>query len=109
MKISTLRNDRKPKLMIIPMIDIIFFLLVFFMMSTLYMVEQKSLPVKLPEARNAAVDMTNNFVVTMKKDGTLYLEDKQAEFGSLLRQAQAESKAKPSMAIIIAGKKPTCR
>ena len=39
MKISTLRNDRKPKLMIIPMIDIIFFLLVFFMMSTLYMVE----------------------------------------------------------------------
>ena len=44
MKISTLRNDRKPKLMIIPMIDIIFFLLVFFMMSTLYMVEQHTIP-----------------------------------------------------------------
>ena len=29
--------DKEPDIMIIPMIDIVFFLLVFFMMSTLYM------------------------------------------------------------------------
>ncbi len=101
MKLRDRREFQPPELMIIPMIDIMFFLLVFFMLGTLYMVEQKSLPVKLPQAQHAAVDMTNNFVVTMKKDGTLYLEDKQAEIGGLLRQAQAESKAKPQMAIII--------
>ncbi|HWQ61657.1 MAG TPA: biopolymer transporter ExbD, partial [Negativicutes bacterium] len=36
MKLDKLRSNQSPRLMIIPMIDIIFFLLVFFMMSTLY-------------------------------------------------------------------------
>ncbi len=105
MKLRDRRNFKPPELMIIPMIDIMFFLLVFFMLGTLYMIEQKSLPIKLPEAQNAAVDMTNNFVITMKKDGSLYLEDKPAELGGLLRQAQMESKAKPAMAVIIRAEK----
>lgn len=53
MKLRSLRTQRQPRLMIIPMIDIIFFLLVFFMMSTLYMVEQRTIPVNLPQAAAA--------------------------------------------------------
>ena len=53
MKLREWRVSRQPRLMIIPMIDIIFFLLVFFMLSTLYMVEQKTLPVQLPAAQAA--------------------------------------------------------
>lgn len=53
MKLSDLRSERQPKLMIIPMIDIIFFLLVFFIMSTLYMVDQQTIPVNLPQAASA--------------------------------------------------------
>ena len=44
---------QKPMFMIIPMIDIIFFLLVFFMMSGAGG-ELKSLPVQLPTARHAS-------------------------------------------------------
>ena len=40
MRINSLKEDRKPLLMIIPMIDIIFFLLVFFMMSILQVVKR---------------------------------------------------------------------
>jgi biopolymer transport protein ExbD len=40
----------KPVIMIIPMIDIMLFLLVFFMISTLYMVQLNSLSVNLPAA-----------------------------------------------------------
>ena len=43
MRLQQLDVDKKPKIMIIPMIDIIFFLLVFFMMSMLTMVVQKSI------------------------------------------------------------------
>ena len=47
-------RDRKafarPEVMIIPMIDIMFFLLVFFMMSTLYMVNIKTVDVNMPKA-----------------------------------------------------------
>ena len=50
MKVRSARIEPSPKLMIIPMIDIIFFLLVFFMMSTLNMIHQKALPVDLPKA-----------------------------------------------------------
>ena len=74
MKISTLRNDRKPKLMIIPMIDIIFFLLVFFMMSTLYMVEQHTIPLNLPQA-SAQTVQTEDIRTTLVYEVRIYVED----------------------------------
>lgn len=43
-----MRMKKKPIFMIIPMIDIIFFLLVFFMMNSLQTVAQKALSVQLP-------------------------------------------------------------
>lgn len=52
MKLRSWRNQREPRL-VIPMIDIIFFLLVFFMLNTLYMVEQKVFPVQLPKAEQS--------------------------------------------------------
>lgn len=41
MRLNSSRVEKTPQLMIIPMIDIIFFLLVFFMLSTLYMTDQQ--------------------------------------------------------------------
>ena len=74
MKLRNLRLERQPKLMIIPMIDIIFFLLVYFMMSTLYMVEQRTLPVNLPQAATAQSDLQKNVAITVARDGLLYIE-----------------------------------
>lgn len=51
MKLRDVRNRKTPPLMIIPMIDIMFFLLVFFMLSTMYMIDLKTIPVKLPQAK----------------------------------------------------------
>lgn len=42
MKLRDSRSLKQPELMIIPMIDIMFFLLVFFMLSTMYMVDLKN-------------------------------------------------------------------
>ena len=55
MNIKSNRIVRQPRLMIIPMIDIIFFLMVFFLFSTLQMVYQKAMPVNLPTASSSAV------------------------------------------------------
>lgn len=66
MKLRDVRNRKTPPLMIIPMIDIMFFLLVFFMLSTMYMIDMKTIPVKLPQAKNAATDTTTTFAVTMR-------------------------------------------
>ena len=48
MRLRQLRDFEKPSIMIIPMIDIMFFLLVFFMMSSLSMVDMHSLGVRFP-------------------------------------------------------------
>jgi biopolymer transport protein ExbD len=48
MKLRDSRSLKQPELMIIPMIDSMFFLLVFFMLSTMYMVDLKTIPIKLP-------------------------------------------------------------
>ena len=73
-KLDLLPPEERPHLMIIPMIDIIFFLLVFFMMSMLSMVVQKSMPLTLPQAESAKVSMTRNIPVTMTADGGIYYE-----------------------------------
>ena len=45
MRLRDRRAGSQPEVMIIPMIDIMFFLLVFFMMSTLYMVNLKTVDI----------------------------------------------------------------
>lgn len=101
MKLRNYRETKQPDLNIIPMIDIMFFLLVFFMLSTMYMVEQKTIPVNLPQATSATIDNKTNFTVTLKDDGSIYLEDQQTDIKTLLMQATKEQKNNPSFAIII--------
>lgn len=101
MKLRNPRELKQPELVIIPMIDIMFFLLVFFMLSTMYMVEQKTIPVKLPQATSAQVDNKTTFAVTLKDDGTIFLEDREVSLNGLINEAAAQQKANPNFAIII--------
>ena len=74
MKLQDHKTSQTPTLMIIPMIDIIFFLLVFFMMSMLNIVTQ-TIPVKLPAAATASVDRTKSVPVAIQADGSIFIED----------------------------------
>ena len=55
------RRPRKqslpPQLMLSPMIDMIFLLLVFFIVSTMYMSEIKTIPIRLPVAQGREMGM----------------------------------------------------
>ena len=101
MRLRDRRSFTKPEVMIIPMIDIMFFLLVFFMLSTLYMVNIKTVPVNMPKTQNAEMQARVNYLVTIKKDGTFYLEDKLIDKKTLLYQAQSENKKNPNFAVVI--------
>lgn len=105
MKLRNPRELRHPEFIIIPMIDIMFFLLVFFMLSTLYMVNLKTIPVQLPQATSAAIDMRTTFAVTLKADGTLHLGDQQTDMPTLLMQASMGQKNNPSFAVVIRAEK----
>lgn len=101
MQLRDIRNRKTPELNIIPMIDIMFFLLVFFMLSTMYMIDLKTIPVKLPKAASAATDTSTTFAVSMKSDGSIYLGDTLTDINALVMQASMEQKNNPNFAIVI--------
>ena len=101
MRLRDRRSFEKPEVMIIPMIDIMFFLLVFFMLSTLYMVNLKTVDVNMPKAEHAETQMNVTYLVTIKKDGSLWLEDQQIDEKALLAKAGAESKKNPKFSVVV--------
>jgi biopolymer transport protein ExbD len=69
---------KKARIEIIPMIDTMFFLLVFFMVATLSMTIQKGLQVNLPHAATAREDVYQTVTFTITKEGRLYFNKDEA-------------------------------
>lgn len=101
MKLRDPRKFEKPEIIIIPMIDIMFFLLVFFMIATMSMVDLKTVDVSMPKATNVQTNLSVTYLITIKKDGTLWLEDKAITMDDLLRRAQAEQSKNSKFAVAI--------
>lgn len=101
MQLRSLRTTNKPRLMIIPMIDIIFFLLVFFMMSMLSMVVQKSVPVNLPGAQTAKVDIQKKVPITITADGSVFVNDTKTNIDGMIKYLQIEQVKGTDMTIVL--------
>jgi biopolymer transport protein ExbD len=83
------RNPKKARIEIIPMIDTIFFLLVFFMISTLSMAQYRGVPVNLPKAASGEQAPAESAAITIDKESRIFLNQEevdQAALGDLLRQ-----------------------
>ncbi|MBD2690486.1 ExbD/TolR family protein [Anabaena catenula] len=61
---------------IVPMIDVIFAILTFFIMSTLYLTRSEGLPVNLPQAATGKTDRPAQVTVTINKNGEIFLNKK---------------------------------
>lgn len=101
MKLSSMNVEKKPKIMIIPMIDIIFFLLVFFMMSMLTMVVQKSINLNLPQTASAKLNVEKTLPVSVTSDGTIYVEQEKISKDDFRRRMEIEKNRTPDLAIIL--------
>ncbi|MEM9808212.1 MAG: biopolymer transporter ExbD [Cyanobacteria bacterium P01_D01_bin.56] len=60
---------------ILPMIDVIFAILAFFIVSTLFLTRTEGLPVNLPKTDTSKPQEPADFTVTVKPDGSLFLDD----------------------------------
>ena len=105
MQLRSLRTTNKPKLMIIPMIDIIFFLLVFFMMSMLSMVVQKSVPINLPSSQTAKVDIQKKVPITVTADGSIHVEQTKTTIDGMIKYLQIEQGKGTEMTVVLRGDK----
>lgn len=68
---------------IVPMIDVIFAILTFFIMSTLFLTRSQGLPVNLPRATTAQVQRSSTITVTLNRDGNLALNRQAVDLNAL--------------------------
>lgn len=101
MRLQQLDVDKKPKIMIIPMIDIIFFLLVFFMMSMLTMVVQKSISLNLPQTVTSKLDIEKALPVSVTSDGQIYVEQEKIPRETFRRRMEIEKNRNPNLSIVL--------
>ena len=88
------RSLKKARIEIIPMIDTIFFLLVFFMISTLSMAQYRGMPVNLPKAASGQQAPAESAAITIDKQARLFLNKQavdKADLGDLLRRQLAKN------------------
>ncbi len=65
---------KKARIEMLPLIDIVFLLLVFFIYAMLSMAVHRGLPVILPTSSTAKIEKNLILSVTVKADGTIYLD-----------------------------------
>ncbi len=95
------RSFKRIRLDILPMIDVIFFLLVFFMLFTTFRTTPAGLNIELPKAVTAQKQQPTELTVNVAKDGSMYV-DKEKVNGQRLRQLVKERLDKqPNLFVII--------
>ena len=65
------------------------------------MVDMKTVSVNLPKASHAETQTSVTYLVTMKQDGSLWLEDKEITKDELLQKAQAEQRRNPQFSVVL--------
>jgi biopolymer transport protein ExbD len=95
------RQPRRARIEIIPMIDVVFFLLVFFMMASLSMTVYRGLPVNLPRAATGAAPPTESAAITVARDGQAYLDHRPVTPSALGEHLRGLVTANPAVAVVI--------
>jgi len=89
---------------IIPLIDIMFFLLASFMLVSLSMVNMKGVKVNLPTATTATNETKKDFItVTVDKAGLAYLDAKPVGDHELVQALSAKRQADATLRVFISG------
>ena len=101
MKFGRRREFRKGRIEIIPMIDVMFFLLVTFMLASLSMQALHSVPVDLPRGEAVTLDATHAVTLAVTPDGQIYLDSTPVSLDSLAETLKS-MRADPESPVIIA-------
>ena len=101
MKRSSVGIQKEPTIMIIPMIDIVFFLLVFFMMSTLYMNTEEQIPLNLPKASASTAKTIESITISLTATHKMYLNEREIRPDDLGNEIQGIVAKEPQQAFIV--------
>jgi len=94
--------DIPPQINIVPMIDVIFAVLTFFIMSSLFLTRSEGLPVDLPGAESSEVQEQQQLVVTISADGQLALNQEAMDLSTIAtRVEEAIATTNPAPLVVL--------
>jgi biopolymer transport protein ExbD len=105
MKLSRIKKSRKGRIEIIPMIDVMFFLLATFILASLSMQKINSLPINLPSGKADKIDIHQQITLTINKNNQIFVDKKAADLNSLSQTIHTLLDQGGSTTVIIAADK----
>ena len=94
-------QQKKARIEMLPLIDIVFLLLVFFIYAMLSMAVHRSLPVRLPSSTTAKVNKELILSVTVKRDGRVYVNKKQVAANMLVNVLKEKAAGKSEAGVLL--------
>ena len=100
------REKSQPLVMIIPMIDIMLFLLVFFMLSTIYMVQTNNFEVNLPQSESKQSESKPDTVsITVMSGGNILYNDETITGNELAKKVRQKILSNAETVFVLLGDK----
>lgn len=94
--------DIPAQINIVPMIDVIFAILTFFIMSTLFLTRQEGLPVNLPKASTSQQSqVAKKITVTVDADGEISVNKKPTTVDVIAEEVRGLVGTNPEVVVII--------
>lgn len=81
--------DDLPYINIVPMIDVVFAILTFFIMSSLFLSRSEGLPVNLPKAQTAQSQQQTKITVTVDEQGDVFLDRQPIQVEGLAKRVKS--------------------
>jgi len=101
--ISSGYENRKARVEMLPLIDVVFLLLVFFIYAMLSMVVHRGLRVELPSASTAEVDRNEYVSITIAKDNSIFVHKERVELSGLIEKVMEHADKKADIPVFING------
>jgi len=96
-----IKTGQRPRIEMLPLIDIVFLLLVFFIYAMLSMAVHRGLPITLPSSSSAKVDKRMILSVTLNADGSIYLDKERRTLDSLSESLSRAASSRKEAGVLL--------
>ena len=106
MRLPTEANDRPPEVNVVALIDVIFAILTFFIMTSLTLSRTEGLPVNLPIAGTGTSQDQTKLVITIDSKGAIALNRQSIDLNTIVPQIKSQmTKGQQTIVVINADEK----
>ena len=108
MRVASPIPHKKARIEIIPLIDVMFFLLASFMMVSLSQVHMKGIKVNLPTGVSGETQSKKNYIsVSVDKDGHYFFDKQEVSWDQMLPRLQKVYQEDPEAKVFLRGDRDT--